>query len=242
MIKLLNQDCISGLETMDDKFDLVVTSPPYNAGKEYEGDKSWSEYENFAKAWTGAVASRLNDDGSLWINVGYFLKATNQAIPLTYLYYQACPLKLVQEIVWRFEGGMSYSNRFSHRTERWMWFSKNPDKANFNLDAIRTKTITKDRRNNPAGKNPGDCWYYNRVTNNSPQKHGHPCQFPEDMITRVILACSDKGDLVLDPFMGSGTTGVVSKIRGRSFVGFETNPGYFAEARKRMDKIVFALE
>ena len=240
-IELVEGDCVLGLlSSKRKKYDLVVTSPPYNAGKQYENDLSLQEYKRFAQQWLAVVSDRLSDNGSLWINVGYTLLGKNQALPLTYLYYQASTLPLVQEIVWSYEGGLPYKKRFSHRTERWMWFAKKPAKATFNLDEIRDISLnkTKDCRNNPLGKNPADCWYFDRVTNNACEKTGHPCQFPEEMIRRIILCCSNKGDSVLDPFMGSGTTGFVAKNNGRSFFGFEKDPSYFRIAKERIERVV----
>jgi len=119
-----------------------------------------------------------------------------------------------------------------------MWFSKNPSKVKFHLDNIRDINLnkTKDSRNNPLGKNPGDCWYFDRVTNNSSSKTIHPCQFPKKMIERIVLACSDWGNRVLDPFMGSGTVGVVCKLHGRLFTGYETNRMYFEAACERISQ------
>lgn len=239
-ISLFNEDCILGIPKLTQSFDLVVTSPPYNAGKQYESKKSVGEYREFAKLWTSAVVAKMGENASLWLNVGYMKVGKNSTLPLTYLYYDIIKLPLVQEIVWHYEGGMPYKLRFSHRTERWMWFSKNPSKTTFNLNNIRERVCrTKDKRNNVLGKNPTDCWYFNRVSNNSKEKHGHPCQFPEAMIERIIQACSNPGDSILDPFMGSGTVGAIAKIHGMSFTGFEINPAYFHSASQRINRIVF---
>jgi len=235
---LFNEDCVSGILSHRQKYSLVVTSPPYNAGKEYENALSIQEYRRFAQQWLSAVSDKLSDTGSLWLNVGYIRTGKNRALPLTYLYYEIATIPLVQEVVWHYEGGMAYKKRFAHRTERWMWFSKNPSKVVFNLDRIRDSSLnrTRDQRNNPSGKNPGDCWYFDRVSNNSADKTIHPCQFPVKMIERIVLACSDKGDEVLDPFMGSGTVGVVCKMHERNFTGYETDPAYFKVANERISR------
>ena len=226
------------MKQQNKKFQLIITSPPYNAKKIYENNLLLDEYKTFARSWIDAACDLLSENGSLWLNVGYMKVGSNRTIPLTYLYYEICKLPFVQEIVWHFEGGMSYKKRFTHRTERWMWFAKNPDKVKFNLDSIRSYCKKKDARNNPLGKNPTDYWYFDRVTNNNKQKTEHPCQFPTAMISRIIRACSDAGDVVLDPFMGSGSVGVSCVENNRSFVGIEISKRYCKIAKERLDKVL----
>jgi len=220
---------------------LVVTSPPYDAEKEYEGRRNLRHYEDFAKGWTSLLPRILTNNGSFWINVGYAKIGRNETLPLTYLYYDTIRktgLKLVQEIVWHYEGGLSYKLRFTHRTERWQWWAKDPDNVVFNLDDVRDPKLnrTKDKRNNPLGKNPTDYWYFDRVvggTGRGQEKTIHPCQFPERMIERIIKACSNPGDLVLDPFAGSGTTCLVAERLGRRAKGFEKLLKYVETAKQR---------
>jgi len=151
-------------------------------------------------------------------------------------------LKLIQEIVWHYEGGMAYKQRYTHRTERWMWFAKNPEKVLFALDRVRDKSLnrTQDKRNHPLGKNPTDYWFFNRVvsgTGKVKEKTKHPCQFPEKMIERIILANSNPGDLVVDPMCGSGTVPVVAKRLGRKYLGIEINREYVEEALVRLKQV-----
>lgn len=242
-VKIINDDCLKVMKNWAfRKNDLIITSPPYNDGKEYEDRLNLATYKRFAKRWVTMAAKILTDCGSLWVNLGYIKTGDNQALPLSYLYYEACPLPLVQEIVWYYEGGMTYSKRFAHRSERWLWFAKDPKKAKFNLSEIRDRSLnrTRDPRNHPDGKNPTDVWFFNRITNNSLQKWEHPCPFPTAMITRIVEGCSDPGDHVLDPFMGSGTVGYVCKTRGRSFTGIEINTKYCKVAKERIGLVHFA--
>lgn len=244
--KIYCEDCLEGMKKIDtESIDLVITSPPYNADKEYENHLSISEYKRFAIEWTREVKRILKHQGSFWLNIGYMKLGPNETLPLTYLYYSVCHtilnMPLVQEIVWHYEGGMSYKKRFTHRTERWQWYSLDPNHAIFNLDAVRDITLnrTVDKRNNPLGKNPTDYWYFDRVvsgTGKTKEKTNHPCQFPQDMITRIILACSNKGDVVLDPFIGSGTTALVSKCLERNFIGFEISEKYYQIAYEKLEK------
>jgi adenine-specific DNA-methyltransferase len=222
---------------------LVVTSPPYNAGKEYENSDTPDAYREFAASWVKHIPRLLTPSGSFWLNVGYMKLGKNQTLPLTYLYHGVVDLPLVQEIVWRYKGGMAYKKRFTHRTERWMWFAKNPDSVLFNLDDVREKKWAAfDKRNNPLGRNPTDCWLFNRVVGGngkSREKTLHPCQFPEAMIERIVRACSVPGDIVVDPFSGSGTTAVVCKRLGRGCLAIETHPRYLRESRRRLGRTGF---
>lgn len=216
-------------------FDLIVTSPPYDADKAYEGPRDLATYTDFATQWMAEIPRLLAATGSFWLNVGYTIIGENETLPLSYLYHQIKPssLRLVQEIVWHYEGGMPYKRRFAHRTERWLWFALNPAQAYFNLDAVRDPSLnrTSDPRNNPAGKNPTDYWYFDRVVGGrgrTAEKTEHPCQFPEAMIERVIRACTRPDALVLDPFAGSGTVGRVARRLGRQATLIERNPAYLA--------------
>jgi adenine-specific DNA-methyltransferase len=226
-------DCIEILPILENKFDAIITSPPYDAEKAYEGQRNLATYTQFARDWMASIPRLLTPTGSFWLNVGYTKLSANETLPLTYLYYKVKPpeLKLIQEIVWHYEGGMAYKRRFAHRTERWMWFALDPDHVFFDLDAVRDPTLnrTQDRRNNPAGKNPTDYWYFDRVVGGngrSAEKTDHPCQFPAAMIERIVRACVPPGGTVLDPFAGSGTVGRVASGLGRRATLIEKNPAY----------------
>lgn len=244
--QLVNDDSTEFMKGMESgSVDLILTSPPYNAGKEYEPDLTLDEYLMSAERWISCIPRLLTSTGALWLNVGYFKPTEAQAVPLTYLYYPLLirhGLHMLQEVVWQYEGGMSYKNRFSHRTERWMWLVKDPKSYVFHLDAVRDHTlnVSQDARNNPAGKNPTDLWPFARVVGGrgaSREKTGHPCQFPQAMIERIIRACSNPGDVVLDPFSGSGTSVVAAWQNGRKGIGIEVDPRYHAIANKRLDEV-----
>jgi adenine-specific DNA-methyltransferase len=224
--------------------DLVVTSPPYGAGKEYEEPISIDEYTAFADRWLACVPRVLSDMGALWLNLGYIKVSETETLPLTYLYYSLVRqhgLHLIQEIVWHYEGGMKYTRRFTHRTERWMWFVKDPNNYVFHLDEVRDSTLnrTADRRNSDLGKNPTDYWYFDRVVGGRgkrSEKTEHPAQFPVSMIERIITACSNKGDLILDPFGGSGSTAEAASRNGRGFISIEQDAKYHKIARARLSQ------
>jgi len=232
------EDCRHYLRRMQTaSVQLVVTSPPYNAGKEYEPSRSIRQYTKFAESWAREIPRLLTPTGSFWLNVGYMQTGTNQTLPLTYLYHGVIELPLIQEIVWHYKGGMAYKHRFTHRTERWMWFATDPANVLFNLDAVREKKWAAfDARNNPLGRNPTDYWEFNRVvggSGKSKEKTIHPCQFPEAMIERIVRACSNPNDLVVDPFCGGGTTAKVCRDLSRKCRTCDTSEEYVAAARIR---------
>ncbi len=221
---------------------LIVTSPPYNTGKSYETPLGFGEYEKFSREWCVASLESLSETGALWLNLGYMKISRTETLPLTYLFYhilKSLGLHLIQEIVWHYEGGMPYKKRFSHRTERWQWWVCDSSHYTFNLDEVRDLSInrTNDVRNNPLGKNPTDYWYYNRVVGGcgaSIEKTLHPCQFPVNMIKRIIKACSNQGDIILDPFGGSGTTAIAAYSIKRDFISIEKSQEYHKISQTRL--------
>lgn len=246
-------DCISHMKGMDaESVDLICTSPPYKANKSYESWASFDDYEDFADQWVEQAARVLKPTGTMMLNVGYTKIARNETLPLTYLYHRLAHkhgLKLVQEIVWRYYGGMGYKLRYTHRTERIMWLTKDPDNCTFNLDDVRVKEwkfngeIVHTRpkgsnwqRCNPLGKNPTDIWEIKRVSGGtaaSEMKYNHPAQFPKALVERIIKGHSNEGDLVFDPFLGTGTTCVIAKDLGRNSIGCELLEDYIGICRMR---------
>jgi adenine-specific DNA-methyltransferase len=241
--EFIEGDCVEIMRRMPvASINLVVTSPPYNIQKEYENKLSLQQYEQNVREWFSEIPRVLACDGAAWINVGYTTPTRKTTLPLTYLYYpilQEMGLHLIQEVVWRYSGGMAAKHRFSPRSERWQWWVKNPKRYHFDLDAIREQPLGSDPRNNPLGKNPGCVWDFNTVVGGrgaSTEKTAHPCQFPRAMVERIILACSRPGDTVLDPFGGSGTTAIAASGIGRGFVSIERVPEYHHIALKRFER------
>ena len=149
-------------------------------------------------------------------------------------------------IIWHFGHGLHCKNRFSGRHETVMWFTKGGE-YKFNLDPVRVPSKYPGKKyykgnkkgqlsGNPLGKNPDDVWQIPNVKHNHPEKTQHPCQFPEALVDRLVLSMSNEKDVVLDPFMGSGTTGVACVNTGRKFIGIERDEGYFNIAKDRIDR------
>ena len=251
-ITLHTGDCIQALKQMTvGSVELVVTSPPYlNAGMPY-GDAYGSEqaYVAFSRQYLIGIFHALTPTGSAWINVGSLFKSDDGSRPpLTYLLWpliREVGFVLQQEIVWEKPGAMAHRNRFTMRSERWMWLTKSVKDYTFNLDAVRIgfdNNRTRDARNNPLGKNPGDVWEYSVVSGQSKAKTAHPCAFPVAMVERIILACSNPGATVLDPFAGSGTTGEAALKHGRHATLIEQDAGYCGIIRNRLDLCTGSLK
>jgi adenine-specific DNA-methyltransferase len=227
-------------------FNLVITSPPYNIGKEYEDILPIEEYVSWTKIWTKEICRLLLKNGAFLYNLGYVsLEDRGRAIPLPYLLWNEIPLYLNQEIVWNYSAGVACKNYLSPRNEKFLWYVKDKNNYTFNLDNIRDPNVKypNSKRNgksrvNPLGKNPSDVWEIAKVTTgrdrSPPERTAHPAQFPIELINRLVLGFSNKHDIIFDPFVGSGTTIVTSIDCGRYCVGFEIRQDYCEIAKKRI--------
>lgn len=240
-------DLLAGLADLPaDSVDLTVTSPPYNIGKEYETALPLADYISWCQDWLNEIYRVTKPGGAFWLNLGYFeIPTKGRAVPIAYLLWDKSPFYLLQEVVWHYGAGVSTKKTFAPRNEKWLWFVKNPTDYVFNLDAVRDPDVKYplQKKNgklkcNPLGKNPGDVWSIPKVTSGanraSPERTPHPAQFPLAVVERIILACSNPGDLVLDPFSGSGSTLLAAKNTGRAGLGFEIRPDYVAIAQARL--------
>lgn len=227
-------------------FDAVITSPPYNIGKEYEQPMTVPEYVDWCAEWISDTSQLLKNTGALLLNLGYLeIEGKGRAVPIPYLLWDKIPLYLNQEIVWNYSAGVACKKYLSPRNEKILWYVKDRDQYTFNLDPIRDKNVKypNSKRNgklrvNTLGKNPSDVWEIAKVTTgknrSSLERTPHPCQFPVDLIDRLILAFSNEGDVLCDPFMGSGTTMESSVRHGRYCVGFEIKKEYCEIAKTRI--------
>ena len=243
-------DCKQLLSQIPDKsVDLVISSPPYNIGKEYESARKALDAYLEEQAEVLRECSRvLKNTGSVFWQVGSF-SDKGALIPLDVRFFpimESCGLIPRNRIVWARQHGLHGKRRFSGRHETILWFTKSDDYI-FDLDAIRVpqkyqnkKAYRGERRGelsgNPEGKNPGDIWVFRNVKHNHEEQTIHPCQFPEDLVARVVLSTTPLGGVVLDPYMGTGTAAVVAREHGRHFVGAELEPRYHQVAIRRLFK------
>jgi adenine-specific DNA-methyltransferase len=226
---------------------LVVTSPPYNIGKKYERRLGFEHYLEQQRATLGECYRILADDGSLCWQVGNHVATDGEIFPLDIYIYEICKklgLKLRNRIVWCFEHGLHCKSRLSGRYETIVWFTKS-DRYVFNLDPIRVpqkypgKKYFKGARVgqyscNPLGKNPGDVWVIPNVKHNHIEKTIHPCQFPIELVERLVLALTNENDLVVDPYIGVGSTACAAVLHKRRAAGADTMGEYLKIAAERV--------
>jgi len=249
-VLLYEADCAELMRRMGPRtVDLTVTSPPYNIGKEYERVMDTGDYLKWCEGWMGQVFEAAADDGTFWLNLGYFeVAGRGRAVPIAYLLWDRTDFYLMQEIVWHYGTGVSARRRSSPRNEKYLWYVKDPDSYTFNLDAVRDPDVKYpyQRRNgrlrcNPLGKNPTDVWDIPKVTSgrnrSSRERTGHPAQFPLAVLDRIVRVSSSPGDLVFDPFIGSGSTAASGIRNGRKGVGCDVNAKYLDMAVERIRSV-----
>lgn len=260
-------DALEKLVAVDDRScQLIITSPPYNIGKEYERDQRQSlrEYLRWLDKIIAMLCEKVTPAGHICWQSGNFVEK-GEVFPLDVFFYRMFKrrgFKLRNRIIWHFNFGLHAQTRFSGRYETLLWFTKSDDYT-FNLDPVRVKQIYPGKRHsakkglkaglpsgNPKGKNPSDFWAFDpadalqanpiwefpNVKANHPEKTIHPCQFPSELVERCVLALTNEGDLVLDPFIGSGTTAIAALKHNRSVVGIDRDPTYVNLARQRIER------
>ena len=245
---LFHGNCLELLQDIPDRsVQLVVTSPPYNIGKEYEKKINIDTYITEQAEIIKSCVRVLSDTGSICWQVGNYVN-NGSIIPLdTILYPVFTELDLIMRnrIVWYFEHGLHCTRRFSGRYETIIWFTRNTKQFVFNLDPVRVPQKYPGKKYfkgpkagqyscNPLGKNPGDIWDIPNVKNNHIEKTEHPCQFPVGLIERLVLSMTDEEDWVLDPFVGSGTSIIAALRHNRRAAGAETERKYVDIAQDRI--------
>lgn len=245
----------------DNSVNLVVTSPPYNIGKSYERRKPIEDYLASQSRLISQLHRVLSDKGSICGQVGNYIHK-GEVYPLDILYYDIFKLfgfKLRNRIVWHFRHGLHTQNRFSGRYETILWFTKT-DKYYFNLENVRVPALYPGKRyykgpkkgqpsGNPNEKNPSDFWEVvstdwekeiwdiPNVKAHHPEKTIQPCQFPVELVQRCVLALTKKGDWVLDPYAGVGSTLIAAAMHGKRSLGSEKEKKYHKIALERLEKL-----
>lgn len=251
------QGCSSSVQTGDAKklirtladssIDLTITSPPYCMGKDYEASSNVQDFIDNHIDILPQVIAKTRLGGSVCWQIGYHVR-NSVVTPLDFLVHEVMSMypdmKLRNRIIWHFGHGTHSSQRFSGRHEVILWYTKG-DEYYFNLDAVRVPQKYPGKKHykgpkkgqysgNPLGKNPSDVWAIPNVNAKHVEKTEHPCQFPIGMAVRLVQALCPPDGLVLDPFLGSGSTGVACILAERDFVGFEKVSRYSRLARKRI--------
>ena len=236
-------------ELPDEKMKLIVTSPPYNLGKEYEAKASLEVYLSAQERVISECVRVLDPQGSICWQVGNYVD-NGEIVPLdTVLYplFRNHGLKLRNRIVWHFEHGLHCTKRLSGRYETINWWTKG-DNYTWNLDPIRIPSKYPDKRHfkgpnagklsgNPNGKNPSDLWAFPNVKSNHVEKTIHPCQFPIELVERLVLSLTDAKDAVFDPYMGVGSSVIAALMHDRMAYGCDIIPEYVDVARERVRQL-----
>ena len=243
-----NESCFDFVKTIpDESIKLIITSPPYNIGKAYETKSALDEYYKFQEKIIDECIRILHPKGSICWQVGNYVN-NGVITPLDIFLYPIFiknDLLLRNRIVWHYGHGLHAKKRFSGRYETMMWFTKHKTYT-FNLDAVRVPQKYPNKKYfkgdkvgqlscNPLGKNPSDVWEIPNVKNNHVEKTTHPCQFPVELVERMVLALTNEGDSVYDPFLGSGTSVVAAIKNNRQGIGTELSSKYCNISEERIN-------
>jgi DNA modification methylase len=251
------RDCVTAMKEGCGSPKLIIADPPYNYGQAYDAyddKKSYDEYMSWTKAWMSAAAQALDPTGSMWIFVPDELVSE-----LDVLAKHTLKLHKRQHVIWAFTFGQSCSNKFSRSHCHLLYYTKHKKKFTFCPDNVRVPSarqlVYKDKRATSKGKLPDDTWMLlesqlspfmgkdrdtwleSRICGTFKDRHKHsPNQIPTAITDRIILSCSLPGDLVVDPFAGTGSSGVSCKRLGRQWVGFDVSALCVKESNKRIRK------
>lgn len=234
-------------EQPDEKFKLIVTSPPYNIGKSYEVQSSLEEYLANQQEVIRECIRVLHPQGSICWQVGNYIN-NGEILPLDSLLFpifRGLGFKLRNRIIWHFGHGLHCRNRLSGRYETINWWTKSDDYT-WHLDPIRVPSKYPGKRHfkgprkgelsgNPKGKNPSDVWEFPNVKSNHPEKTIHPCQFPVELVERLVLSMTDENDDVFDPYVGVGSSVIAAIKNKRNGYGCDVMKEYIDIAQDRVD-------
>ena len=234
MIDIILGNCINELKSLDScSVDLIIADPPYNVGKDYgnTSDKlDFNDYIALTKEWLVECHRVLKDSGTIYVFVGFRF--------ISYIYQileKELNMNFINWISWHYTQGIGKTKGFSPRHDDILMFSKTST-YKFNLDDIRIPQKYYRKVNNMRGANPGDVWEVSHIHYCQKGRQQHPTQKPEALIERMVLASSNEGDMVVDPFCGSGTTMRVCQQLKRNGIGIEINEEYVKLAKERLNR------
>lgn len=252
-------DCIKGMGQLEPgSVDLAFADPPFNIGYDYDtydDKRTADEYLDWSRQWMGGVVEALKPDGTFWLAIG-----DEYAAELKCIATRELGLTCRNWVIWYYTFGVHCKYKFSRSHAHLFYFIKDPKQFTFNDEAIRIPSarqlVYHDKRAEAKGRVPDDTWiyrpqdipdsfqadedtwYFPRVCGTFKERKGwHGCQMPEQLLGRIVRACSNEGELVLDPFAGSGTTLAVARKLDRQFVGFELSKDYAKNVKERLNGI-----
>jgi site-specific DNA-methyltransferase (adenine-specific) len=255
--RLYQGDCIEGVGMIEpESVDLAFADPPFNIGYDYDvyqDRHGYDQYLGWTRIWGRAVQRVLKPNGTFWLAIG-----DEYAAELKLIFQNELGFRCRSWVVWYYTFGVNCTKKFSRSHAHLFHFVRDHKSFTFNNRDIRVpsarQAVYADSRGHPDGRLPDDTWilrpqdlpegfqpeedtwYFSRVCGTFKERAGwHGCQMPEQLLGRIIRTCSNPGDLVLDPFAGSGTTLVVAKKLGRRWLGFELSPNYAKKTQARLD-------
>jgi DNA modification methylase len=258
--RIIHGDCISGMKALPaGSVDLAFADPPFNIGYEYDlydDKKEHEHYLSWSRDWIAAVYRVLKDNGTFWLAIGDEYAAELKLLS------QEVGFHTRSWVIWYYTFGVNCKSKFTRSHAHLFYFLKDPKRFTFRADVLENRIpsarqlVYADSRANPNGRLPDDTWvlrpqdladcftsaedtwYFPRVAGTFKERAGfHGCQMPEQLLGRIIRFCSSEGELVLDPFSGSGTTLAVAKKLGRSYLGFDLSNDYVRQGNDRLASI-----
>lgn len=249
-------DCIKGMQLLaSNSIPLVFADPPYNINYEYDiydDKKPVDEYLAWSLKWGAEIHRILSPTGTFWLAMGDDLAAEMKV-----LFHRELGFYLRSWVVWYYTFGVNCTNKLTRSHTHFFYFTKDPRSFTFNVDQLKVPSarqlIYNDKRAKKGGRLPddtfilrpqdvpdgfvadSDTWAISRVAGTFKERAGfHGCQMPERILGRIIRGCSHPGEVVLDPFLGTGVTAVVAKKLGRSWIGFDISGDYVEQAQSRI--------
>ncbi len=230
-------DCVKLMSGLSQPLaDLVFADPPFNIGYKYdcyEDRKAYDDYYVWTEKWMAGCVNVLKPTGSFWIAIGDEYAAEVRIIG------RKLGLNLRNWVIWHYTFDQNAKAKFARSHAHLFYFTRDPREFTFNDMEVRIpsarQTTYADVRANPKGKIPDDVWSFSRVCGTFLERvKWHPCQMPEKVLERIIKVSSNAGDVVLDPFSGSGTTCCVAARLGRQYVGIDISENYVKHATARL--------
>ncbi len=231
-------DCIEIMKGLpSNSVDLIFADPPFNIGLKYDiynDKKSYNDYFSWSDNWINEARRILKNSGSIYIAIGdEFAAEINIILKKSSFHFR-------NWIIWYYTFGQNQRKKFNRAHTHILYFSKDDTDFIFNIDNIRVPSarqlVYNDKRANPNGKSPDDVWEYSSVCGTFKERIGnHPCQMPENLLERIILASTNEGDIVIDPFGGTGTTAFVADRLKRKYITMDISDQYFEIITKRLN-------
>lgn len=248
--QIYNMDCLEGMQMLPEEcVDLVITDPPFaidfkakrsnynrTTGRVLTGynEIQSEEYDKFSLDWMKAVRRVLKASGSMFVFSGW----NNLKDVLVAL--DSLGFVTVNHIIWKYQFGVVCKRRFVTSHYHCLYVCKHPSQRKFSHSSRYNHNDRSESGGSLRYQDLEDVWYIKREYWHGDKKT--PTKLPAELIRKILAYTSEEGDVVLDPFLGSGQVAVVSKLEGRQYIGFEIVPDYYAFAKERLDRGVYRID